>query len=102
MSMLFLTNRTDPSANTWLAPPRWKLYTSLLFVQLVWHGPGLVVPSFENPWVMYSLSRSAHPPSVWLPGTFFPFCQRSGRPAHSARTDVFDVPSEISGMLTVT
>ena len=36
---------TDPSANTWLAPPVWKLYTSLLFVQFVWHGPGLVVPS---------------------------------------------------------
>ena len=62
--MLFLMKWTDPSANTWLAPPVWKLYTSLLFVQLVWHGPGLDDPSLVNPWVMYSLSRSAHPPSV--------------------------------------
>src|SRR5688572_20300102 len=102
MSMLCLTNRTDPSANTWLAPPVWKLYTSLLFVQLVWHGPGVFRPSAVYPWVMYSLARSAHPPSVWVPvPAFFPARYRSGRPAHSARTDVFDVPSEISGMLMV-
>ena len=61
--MLALMKRTDPSAKTWLAPPVWKLYTSLLLVQLVWHGPGLVVPSAVKPWVMYSLSWSAQPPS---------------------------------------
>ena len=33
--MLALMKWTDPSANTWLAPPEWKLYTSLSLVQLV-------------------------------------------------------------------
>src|SRR5918993_737165 len=92
MFMDCLTNRTDPSANTWYAPDGWKLYTSLLFVQLVWHGPGVAVPKALYPWVMYSLSRSAQPPSSWpLLMASFPARYSCGRPAHSAITDVFDV-----------
>ena len=63
--MLAVMKWTEPSAKTWFAPPAWKLYTSLLLVQLVWHGPGRVVAVGRvKPWMMYSLSWSAQPPSV--------------------------------------
>jgi hypothetical protein len=34
------TNRTLPSAITWLAPPLWKLYVSLSLWQLMTQFPG--------------------------------------------------------------
>src|SRR5215218_9811152 len=82
MSIELRTNLTDPSANRTLHPPVWNEKSSLLFVQFMKHGPGLLAPSAVNPWVMYSFSRSAHPADVAIvPLTFFgPVWYLLGRP----------------------
>src|SRR5262245_17775293 len=76
---------TEPSANRQLHPPVWELYGCRSLVQLIPHGPGAAEPSGLEPRISTGLALLAHgPPKENVPGTAWPACQRSSRPASSA------------------
>src|SRR5204862_4863332 len=52
-------NRTEPSPNSTLTPPVWKLYSSLSLVQFIGHGPTRAEPSALAPVGAIRLLRSA-------------------------------------------
>jgi len=64
-----LANFTLPSPMRNMQPPVWKANASLLLLQLITHGPPVVMPSDVNPSTQYSLSGSAQPaPLVRIAG----------------------------------
>src|SRR5262245_3176263 len=104
------TNRTDPSAKAAFIPPVWKAKASLLFVQLIGHGPGHLSPSAVKPCKGTALAGSAHPAPVTRPLTTFAFpppgtllagprpprTQWAGRPASSTISTECENPSVTS------